>query len=328
MAVAVIVPVYGPAPYLEEALQGVLGQDPPPGEVVVVDDASTEPVRLPPPAAERCTLVRRSDRGGPAAARDAGLEASSGELVALADADDVWEPGKLAVQAAALRSNGDVAVCFGRAVVVDADGAPTGERWEELRPGPLEPAELVPLLFERNPIPASSAVVRRGALEAAGGFAGSVELGSDWELWLRLAGRGERFLFEPRAAIGYRRHRGGVTFDVAALAEAKLAIHAAHAGLVDEATRRRAEAQDRIALARGRIRQRRYADAREELRRAASLAPLSPRDRAMGMLLRAPGLRGLLGRRDPYRRRPRRGGRRGGRAPRAPRASPSRSAPR
>ena len=299
--VAVLVPVHLPAPYLAGALDALLGQEPPPDEVIVVDDGSPEPLRLDPRHAPRCTLVRREPRGGPAAARDAGLAASSAELIALADADDAWRPGKLAAQLDALGSHADADVCFGRAVIVGADGRPTGEAWEELPPGVHHPDALGPLLYERNPIPTSSVVIRRRALERAGGFRGPAALGSDWDLWLRLVRAGARFVCEPRAVIDYRRHAGGVTADVAALAEASLAIHGAHEALVDEDTRRRMRAHDLRALARGLVRRRDYEGARAALLEAAELEPPERRDRLLAVLVRAPLARGALGRRDPYR---------------------------
>ena len=89
--------------------------------------------------------------------------------------------------------------------------------------------------------------------------------------------------------------------DVAALAESMLRVHEAHRGLVDDDTARRAESRDLVLLARGRIRQRRYTEAAAELDRAASLAPLEPRERMLRALVRVPGARAALGRRRPYR---------------------------
>src|SRR5947208_10766406 len=134
-SLGVLVAVRGPAPYLAEALDSVLAQAPPPDAVVVVDDASPEPVRLEPAHARRCTLVRREQRGGAPAARDTGLERLSADLVALIDADDAWRPGKLAAQLAALEAHPEAAACFARARVVDGASRPTGERWEELPGG-------------------------------------------------------------------------------------------------------------------------------------------------------------------------------------------------
>src|SRR5689334_23236365 len=97
MRVGVIVAARGPVPYLAEALDSVLSQDPAPDAVVVVDHASEPPLDA--SATPGVRLVRLDDPGGgPAAARAAGLAALDTELIALADADDVWEPEKLSAQ--------------------------------------------------------------------------------------------------------------------------------------------------------------------------------------------------------------------------------------
>jgi len=296
----VIVPVYGRARYLVEALDAVLGQTPCPDEVIVVDDGSPVPLVLGPGHTAACRLVRRERRGGPGVARDTALALLETDLVACADADDVWLPGKLAAQLRALDEHPEVALCFGAAVIVGPDGEPTGEHWETLPTGVLTPAFLAPLLFEHNPIPTSSILARRQALRAAGGFTGP-PLGEDWALWLRLLTRGERFLCEPGAVVRYRRHVGGITSDIATLAASSFFIHETHGGLVDEATRRRVKAADLTALARGRVRDRRYAAARSALAQAARLSRPGPRELLLRALLRVPVLRGALGRRDPYR---------------------------
>ena len=124
--VGVIVPVRGPAPFLEEALESILAQAGPRTDVVVVDDASPEPVAVPPLARSRCRLVRRDTSGGPAAARQTGLEALDTPLVALCDSDDAWEPGQLAAQAEALERQPEAALCFVRATIVGPDWRATG----------------------------------------------------------------------------------------------------------------------------------------------------------------------------------------------------------
>ena len=214
-------PVRAPAPYLEEALDSVLSQAPAPDLVVVVDDRSDPPVDLAPRHLGHCRLARfEGPGGGPEVARQIGVQelGANIDLVALADADDVWEPGKLAAQVAALEAHRQASVCFGRAEVIDGRGRPTGERLPELPEGELTATQLVPALFDHNPIPAASAVVRRSALDAVGGFMGSLtperlEAASDWELWLRLVAGAHSFVCEPRARIRYRRHASGVSAD-------------------------------------------------------------------------------------------------------------------
>ncbi len=268
--VGVIVPVHGFAGYLAETLDCVLAQVPAPAAVVVVDDASPEPVALHPDHVASCTLVRRALCGGPASARASGLAALGSEIdvVALCDADDAWEVGKLAAQLAAFERFADAGLCFGRAVVVGSDGRPTGESWTELSAGLHAGPELAARLYESNPLPTSSVVMRREALERAGGFESAVRVAEDWDLWLRLAACGVGFAYEPAAVVRYRRHPGGLTADVAGLARCQLELHRAHGGLVAPEVRARALDADAAAL------------------RSATRG----------------GLRALLPKRDPYRR--------------------------
>jgi glycosyltransferase involved in cell wall biosynthesis len=293
--VGVIVPVHGWAPYLAETLDAVLGESP--GAVVVVDDGSPTPVRLDPSHARGCRLVRHWPRRGLAGARATGLAVLETELVALCDGDDVWEPGSLGLRVAALEGaagggaggeragGGAAAACFGRALIVGPDGRATGEEWDV--PERLE----LPRLFEVNPLCVSSVVLRRDALVAAGGLDCDLPRAEDWELWLRLLGRGERLVYEPRAVVRYRRRSGALSGDIASLARAQLELHARHAGLVSDECRERVRAADQRALAAGLVRQRRYDEAADALRAAgASTLPAT-----------LPGVRALRGRRDPYR---------------------------
>ncbi|MDQ3769690.1 MAG: glycosyltransferase family 2 protein, partial [Actinomycetota bacterium] len=228
MRAAAIVPVHGFAPYLAEALDCVLGEEP--AQVVVVDDGSPEPLRLHPDHAPRCTLVRREHAGGPAVARSAGLEAvdDTVETIALCDADDAWEPGSLAPRLAALRDDPAVALAFGRATIVGPDGRATGERWAAPAGGTHEGDALAGWLYGANPLCTSSVVVRRTALEDTGGFTAGLRMAEDWDLWLRLAARGGRFACVPEAVVRYRRHPDALTVDVEALARAQHRLHARH----------------------------------------------------------------------------------------------------
>ncbi len=283
--VGVIVPVHGWAPYLTETLDGVLGEEP--GVVVVVDDGSDPPVELDRDQAGACRLVRLDRRRGLAGARAAGLAELETELVALCDGDDVWEAGSLGLRVEAIGEA--AAACFARSVIVGPDGRPTGERWEV--PDRLE----LPELYERNRLCVSGVLLRRAAVVAAGGLECDLRRCEDWDLWLRLLSRGERLVYEPRAVVRYRRRSGALSGDVAGLAADQLIVHARHAGLVSDACAGRVRAADLRALAAGLVRERRYGEAR------AALGEAGAGGSAEALSLAVPGLRGLRGRRDPYR---------------------------
>jgi glycosyltransferase involved in cell wall biosynthesis len=286
-SVGVIVPVHGWAPYLAETLDAVLFEAP--GDVVVVDDGSDPPLRLEGAHADGCRLVRLPRRRGLAGARAAGLAALSTELVALCDGDDVWEAGSLGLRVKRLDKCG-AAACFARSVIVGPDGLETGEVWA------VPESLTLPELFERNPLCVSGVVLRRGAVEAVGGLECDLRRCEDWELWLRLLGRDATLVYEPRAVVRYRRRAGALSGDIAGLARDQLAVHARHAGLVSDDVVLRVRAADLRALAAGLVRERRYDEALDALRSAGAGGSLA------ALMLGVPGLRALLGRRDPYRR--------------------------
>ncbi len=96
--ISVIIPVYNHARYLPEAISSVLAQSLKPMEIIVVDDGSDDDSHG---AAETFgTLVKvlRQTHQGISAARNLGIQHASGNFLALCDADDLYDPQKLAKQ--------------------------------------------------------------------------------------------------------------------------------------------------------------------------------------------------------------------------------------
>ena len=110
--VSVIIPTYNRAALVKEAVASVLAQTWREFELIVVDDGSTDdtPEALA-PYASRIRLLRRENRGGVSAARNAGMAAARGEWLAFLDSDDLWLPEKLARQMAYLAAHPDAAWC-------------------------------------------------------------------------------------------------------------------------------------------------------------------------------------------------------------------------
>src|SRR5690349_17426676 len=90
-----IIPTHNPAAVRAGAVRRALAQRGVEVEVCVVDDGSEPPVALPRELAERVTLVRSGERQGAGPARNVALAATTAELVAFLDDDDVWLPEKL-----------------------------------------------------------------------------------------------------------------------------------------------------------------------------------------------------------------------------------------
>ncbi len=112
--ISVVIPVRDCESYLGEAIASVLAQTIPPGEVVVVDDASSDRSRqvavgFGPPV----RVVRRAGPGLAPAARNDGVAAATGSILAFLDADDTWAPDRLASQLPVLTAPGAPDLVFG-----------------------------------------------------------------------------------------------------------------------------------------------------------------------------------------------------------------------
>ncbi|MGY4830607.1 glycosyltransferase family 2 protein [Sphaerotilaceae bacterium SBD11-9] len=109
--VSVVVPCFNAAAYISRTLESVLAQTYSAFELIVVDDKSTdqttEIVERYAWQDARVKLIRMpKNAGAPAAPRNAGVTAASGEWVAFLDADDLWHPRKLELQMRALEAQG------------------------------------------------------------------------------------------------------------------------------------------------------------------------------------------------------------------------------
>lgn len=211
-ATAVIVVNYNGREHLARCVASVLRQQPPPSEVVVVDNASRDGSADALPAGVR--LLRQPDNRGFAAACNAGLAQTTAPLVLTLNPDVELLPGFLAAAAAALdadRQLGSVAPRVLRAAEpgrIDASGVGLTSRFGQIncehglreeQAAPEARAVLGPL--------GGAALWRRTALAAAGGFCEDYFLyWEDLDLALRL----ERAGFGCRSEPGARAlHVGG-----------------------------------------------------------------------------------------------------------------------
>jgi glycosyltransferase involved in cell wall biosynthesis len=124
MLVSVLITNYNYARYLPAAIDSALGQTYPHVEVIVVDDGSTdESAAVIASYGDRVTAVVQSN-GGPAAAFNRAFQLSGGELICILDADDVFEPNKVEVVAAAAQALPDAHLIHHRMQMIDEADTP------------------------------------------------------------------------------------------------------------------------------------------------------------------------------------------------------------
>ena len=111
--VSVVIPIYNRAHCIEPLAATLMAQSLAEWEAIFVDDGSTEDIAgaLAPYLKDiRFRFVRLPSNAGVSAARNAGIDHAHGRYVAFLDSDDLWLPGKLEKQVAALdQCDGD---CF------------------------------------------------------------------------------------------------------------------------------------------------------------------------------------------------------------------------
>jgi glycosyltransferase involved in cell wall biosynthesis len=200
--VSVVVPCYNLGPFLAEAVDSVLGQSFTDVEILVVDDGSTdaETKAILDSFSRPKTRVLRSENRGLPGAKNLGIAQTSGELLCFLDADDLLEPQMLARSIAVL------------------DGAPSmafASHW--LRTFGAEQGDWTPTscdfpaLLDMNTVN-GSALVRRSALQAIGGFDETFLDGcEDWDLWITMVERGFPGTIVPEFLFRYRRRPGSMS---------------------------------------------------------------------------------------------------------------------
>lgn len=191
LRLSVIIPTYNRASLVRAAVDSALRQSVPPHEVLVCDDGSTDDtlalLRTVFANVPKVKVLPLPHTGLPAAARNAGIAAASGDWLAFLDSDDVWLPEKTARQWAAIQAQPALGLVSANAFVVRCGVGPH-LRTTLIRHVPTGEVTLAKLL-EENVVVASSALVKRTLLVEAGAFSEQQELRSveDYELWLRIA---------------------------------------------------------------------------------------------------------------------------------------------
>lgn len=203
---SILIPTYQSADTVGDAIESALAQTVPAGEVIVVDDGSTDDLDAAlAPYRDRVVLVRKENGGG-ASALNAGADAAGGEFVAILDADDAYDRRRIEAMSAlaAARPDLDLVTTDARFVV---GGRGVGSF---LTDNPFAIRDQRQAIFESCFVGGWPAV-RRERLREIGGFDESLRTGYDWDCWLRLLLGGSEAGLVKSPYYEYRLHPGSLT---------------------------------------------------------------------------------------------------------------------
>jgi glycosyltransferase involved in cell wall biosynthesis len=199
---SIIMPVRNGVRFIAEAIDSALRQLAPDDEIVVIDDASTDATRsvlarIPDP---RIRVLDGLGRGV-SSARNLGLAAAVGEVIAFLDHDDLWPVERHRTMMQAMMDDPQLDAVFGR-IRVRIDLGGTAWPWLLHLDGRHAPGSHL-----------ANALFRSNMLRRIDGFDESLRLGEDLDYFNRLQEMRMRFALCDVDAIIYRRHAENVTND-------------------------------------------------------------------------------------------------------------------
>ncbi|MCX6043477.1 MAG: glycosyltransferase, partial [Chloroflexi bacterium] len=199
MPISVIVVVRNGERFLAEALASIGAQTCKPAEVIVVDGGSTDQSVAIASSFPWVRLIHQTDRGL-AAARNQGVQAAAGDLLAFLDADDLWEIDKLARQADYLAAQPQHAAVTGQLIRFAQPHCPIPDQYQNS--------------WLNQPAPAytpGGLLIRRELFDRCGYFDPAFVIGCDSDWLARLQDAGWPLAILPQVVLRKRIHEGNLS---------------------------------------------------------------------------------------------------------------------
>jgi glycosyltransferase involved in cell wall biosynthesis len=179
--ISVIIPTYNRCELLQRAVLSVLKQTRPADEIIIIDDGSTDgtPELIP----KKYPRIQYSwqKNTGVSAARNTGIEKSSGDWIAFLDSDDTWLQRKLEYQQKALNENPEYLFCHTNEIWIR-----NGQRINPLKKHQKSGGYIFERCLPLCVISPSAVILHRSLFERFGKFDTELPVCEDYDLWLRL----------------------------------------------------------------------------------------------------------------------------------------------
>lgn len=204
--ISIVIPCYNSEATVAQAIDSCLAQDYPHVEVIVVNDGSTDNTLEVLSAYSRLVHIISGTNQGGCIARNKGIDAAKGEFVQFLDADDVLYASKIRRH---VESRGEVreSIYYSNYKLSDME---SGEALGVQRVDPAGRSSMQ-VVLEGGDIQTSSPLYPRSLLEEIGGFRPHLDCAQEYDLNIRLAGRGVRFLHLDECLHEVRRRNSSVS---------------------------------------------------------------------------------------------------------------------
>ncbi|MCB1873922.1 MAG: glycosyltransferase [Gammaproteobacteria bacterium] len=217
--VSVVIPTFNAASFIVETIDSVLKQTYQPIEIIIVDDGSTDNTLELVENKYKDGVIRIGQtNSGPSAARNRGINESSGKYIAFLDADDLWLPGKIASQVAVMEKHSDVGLLCGDMVDFSENGEESQSHFQKHGLGEsyfgdsLFIIDAFRKIYNNNFISTPTVMVRRSDLNNTKLFPLEFRFSEDYLLWLDLA-RISGAAYQTNVYTRRRKHAKNLTND-------------------------------------------------------------------------------------------------------------------
>lgn len=210
---SVIIPCYQAAATLPATVASVLAQTFSDFEVLLIVDGC--PYGTLSVATELATSDPRihvipKENGGVSSARNVGMGAARGEVIAFLDSDDIWYPEKLTRHYGLFKEDSSVMVSYAQIRFLTPNGEPTSV----VSNRPIQGLDTTLLLAENVACTTSNLLARAEVFERIGRFDEALNFDEDKEWIFRAYSKGETFLGIDEVLTGYRTSPDGLASDL------------------------------------------------------------------------------------------------------------------
>jgi glycosyltransferase involved in cell wall biosynthesis len=212
MRISVIIPCHNAGRWIGAALRSVAAQEHRAHEIIVIDDASSDDSLAQIAAAGVPVRLSRVEARNAAVARNAGIEAASGDWIAFLDADDIWYPNHLARAVALLAGTDDVAFMANHDWIgLHDEPLPVPVEFQCKLVAPrsgMDVEEFMLLCGQGFHFGHSTVLYRLDRVRALGMFDPAQRRRHDIDLWLRMIAD-RTFTYDTVKSAGYRENTPG-----------------------------------------------------------------------------------------------------------------------
>ncbi len=199
--ISVIIPVFNGEKFIAEAIQSVREQNYKPLEIIVIDDGSTDNTMDVVKSLGGEVVIFSQPNKGVAAARNAGLERATGDLITFIDADDVWLQNKLHQQTSILNNNPEIEIVIGFLLILEFNNR------EEVTNEQITTGKSA-MVFQLG-----SALIRKSVFDKIGRFDTEFGMAEDSDWFFRVMEADIKVQIMEDIVQLYRQHNNNITKD-------------------------------------------------------------------------------------------------------------------